>query len=66
MSPGGHGPLTRNVRLRVAHVPGMPGTFSPPTRVSDPDMHHVVGIEEYSAPDSISNTESLPQADYYS
>ena len=27
----GHGPLTRYVKLRVAHVPGLPGTFSPPT-----------------------------------
>ena len=35
-----HGPLTRYVKLRVAHVPEMPGTFSHPTRVSDPDMHH--------------------------
>ena len=26
--------------LRVAHAPGMPGTFSPPTLVSHPDMHH--------------------------
>ena len=25
-----HGPLTRYVKLRVVHVPGMPGTFSPP------------------------------------
>ena len=33
-----HGPLTRYVKLRVA--PGMPGTFSPPLRVSDPGMHH--------------------------
>ena len=24
----------------VAHVPGMPGTFSPPPRVSESDMHH--------------------------
>ena len=23
-----------------AHAPGIPGTFSPPARVSDPDMHH--------------------------
>ena len=23
-----------------AHAPGMPGTFSPQARVSDPDMHH--------------------------
>ena len=35
-----HGPLTRHLKLRVAHAPGMPGTFSPPTRVSDTDMHH--------------------------
>ena len=35
-----HGPLTRYVKLRVAHAPGMPGTFFPPPRVSDPDMHH--------------------------
>ena len=35
-----HWPLTRYVKLRVAHAPGIPGTFSPPTRVSDPDMHH--------------------------
>ena len=35
-----HGPLARYVELRVAHAPGMPGTFSPPPRVSDPDMHH--------------------------
>ena len=25
----GHGPLTRYVKLQVAHAPGMPGTFSP-------------------------------------
>ena len=25
-----HGPLTKYVKLRVAHEPGMPGTFSPP------------------------------------
>ena len=35
-----HRPLTRCVRLRVAHAPRMPGTFSPLPRVSDPDMHH--------------------------
>ena len=41
-----HGPLNRYVILRVAHAPGMPGTF-PPLRllqrkplVSDPGMHH--------------------------
>ena len=35
-----YGPLTRYVKLRVAHAPGMPGTFFPPPRVSDPAMHH--------------------------
>ena len=35
-----HGPLARYVKLRVVHAPGRPGTFSPPPRVSDPDMHH--------------------------
>ena len=30
-----HGPLARYVELQ-----GMPGTFSPPPWVSDPDMHH--------------------------
>ena len=35
-----NGPLARYVKLRVAHAPGMPGTFSPPPRVSDPDMYH--------------------------
>ena len=37
---GRHGPLARYVKLRFAHAPGMPGTFSPPPRVSNPDMHH--------------------------
>ena len=35
-----HGPHTRYVKLRVAHAPGLSGTFSPPARVSDADMHH--------------------------
>ena len=35
-----YGPLTRYAKLPVAHALGMPGTFSPPARVSDPDMHH--------------------------
>ena len=34
-----HGPLTRYVKLWVAHAPGMPGTFSPPLWVNDPGMH---------------------------
>ena len=32
--------LDRYVTLRVAHAPGMPGTFSPPPRVSGPNMQH--------------------------
>ena len=35
-----HGPLATCVKLRVAHAPGILETFSPPPRVSDPDMHH--------------------------
>ena len=35
-----YGPLTRYAKLRVAQAPGMPGTFPPPPRVSDPSMHH--------------------------
>ena len=35
-----YGPLARYTKLRAVHAPGMPGTFSPSTRVSDPDMHH--------------------------
>ena len=35
-----NGPLARYIKLRVAHATGMPGMFSPPPRVSDPDMHH--------------------------
>ena len=36
----GNGPLTRYGKLRVAHAPAMPGTFSPPPRANDPDRHH--------------------------
>ena len=35
-----HGPLARYVKLRVAHAPGMVGTFSPPPMVSNTDKHH--------------------------
>ena len=31
-------PDTQNCRF--THAPGMPGTFSPPPRVRDPDIHH--------------------------
>ena len=40
----GHGPLTRYVKLRIAHVPRMPGTFSPPPPVSNPDIHHGIYV----------------------
>ena len=33
------GPLARYVKMRVVHAPVLPGTFSPPPLVSDPDMH---------------------------
>ena len=39
-----HGPLTRFVKLRVAHAPGMLGTFSLPPQVIDPDMHHGICV----------------------
>ena len=35
-----HRPIARYVKLRVAHAPEIPGTFSPPPRVTDPDMQH--------------------------
>ena len=40
-----HAHITRYVKLRVAHAPGMSGMFSPPPNsneplVSDPSMHH--------------------------
>ena len=35
-----NGPLARYEKLLIAHAPGVPGMFSPPPRLSDPDMHH--------------------------
>ena len=35
-----NGSLARYLKLWVVHAPGTPGTFSPPPRVSDLDMHH--------------------------
>ena len=35
----GYDHLSRYAKLPVAHVPGMPGTFSPTPWVSDPDMN---------------------------
>ena len=34
-----YGLLARCIKLRFAHAPRMPGTYSPPPRRSDPDMH---------------------------
>ena len=34
------GPLPATSKLRVAHAPGMPVTFSPPTWINDPYMYH--------------------------
>ena len=46
----GHGPLTWYVKWRIAHAPGMLGMFSPPPRVSDPDMHHGTWCMQGSLP----------------
>ena len=35
-----HGPHTRYVKLWVAHAPGILGTLSPTSQISNPDMHH--------------------------
>ena len=43
-----HGPLARYVKLRVAHAPGILGTFSSPPRVSDPDMPHGTCVRHVS------------------
>ena len=34
-----HGPLARYVKVRIAHAPGMPGTFTPPPPGNNPGMH---------------------------
>ena len=34
-----NGPITRYVKVRFAHAPRIPGTFSPSPGVSDPAMH---------------------------
>ena len=52
-----YGPFARYVILRVAHAPGMPGTFSPLPRVNNPDMHHgtCVTREPWCMPGSLTN-----------
>ena len=32
-------PITKYLKLRIVHAPGMPRTFSPPPRVRDPKIH---------------------------
>ena len=44
-----HGSLARYVTLRVVHASGMPGTFSTPLRVGDPDMYHGTCITQVHA-----------------
>ena len=43
-----NGPLTKYAKLRFAHAPGMPETFSPSPRVSDSDMHHGTSVMHVS------------------
>ena len=52
-----NGPLIRNVKLRFAHAPGMPGTFSPPPRVGGPGMHHSTCVTNvpWCMPGSLTN-----------
>ena len=54
---GHHWPLIIYVKLRVAHAPGMPGTFSPPPPISDPDMHHGTRVKHvpWYMPGSLTN-----------
>ena len=40
-----HRPLARYIKLWVAHAPG---TFTPPPRVNDPDMHHGTWVKHVS------------------
>ena len=48
---------TRYVKCRVTCASGMPGTFFPPPRVSDPDMHHSTGVTHvpWCMPGSLTN-----------
>ena len=45
------------VKLWVVHAPGIPGTFSPPPPVSDPDIHHGTCVTHvpWCMPDSLSS-----------
>ena len=52
-----YGPLAISKILGCAYAPGMPGTFSPPPRVSDPGMHHGTCVTHvpWCMPGSLSN-----------
>ena len=52
-----YGSLARYVKLRVVHGPGMPGAFSSPPRVSNPDMHHGTCVTHvpFSMPGSLAS-----------
>ena len=45
-------------KIAGAHVPGMPGTLSPPPRVSDPDRHHSTCVTYmlWCIPESLTNS----------
>ena len=43
-----HGPVAKHIKLQIAHAPGMPGTFSPPPRVSGPDLHNYTCVTPLS------------------
>ena len=57
-----NGPLAIYVKLRVAHAPGMPGTFSPAPRVSDSDMHHDTCVTSLVYSFKVDGGESIPGA----
>ena len=59
-----NGPLVRYIKLRDVHAPGIPETFSPPPRVSDPGMHHgtCVMYVPWCMPGSLTSDFSLRSA----
>ena len=54
-APFFHEHLTRYVKLWDAHAPGVPGTFFPPPRVGDPDMHHGTCEMPWCMPGSVTS-----------
>ena len=50
-----YGPLTRYAKVRVPHAPGMLGTFSPPPRVRDSDIHHGTCVTHTGVPGSLTS-----------